>query len=205
MKLYADVGPRRAAQLIGDLLLVLWAVGWTWFGLAVHDAVAGLGSVGQEVAAGSSNLSGYLRDAGQSAASVPVVGDALQSPFDNAAGAAGELAAAGRTQQEVAEQLGLLLGVGTAIVPIALVAMQWIPRRVAFARRAGAAKRHLDTSEDLDLFALRALAGQPMHKLARVSDDPAGAWRSREPAVVHELAKLELADTGLRLPARLRG
>jgi len=34
--------------------------------------------------------------------------------------------------------------------------------------------------------------------LARVSDDPAGAWRRRDPDVVRRLAALELADAGLR-------
>ena len=56
---------------------------------------------------------------------------------------------------------------------------------------------------DLDLFALRALARQPMHVLAKVSDDPAGAWRARDREVVTALAALELRDSGLSLPARL--
>jgi hypothetical protein len=41
-----------------------------------------------------------------------------------------------------------------------------------------------------------------MRVLARVSDDPAGAWRARDPEVVRRLAELELADVGLR-PKRL--
>ena len=104
----------------------------------------------------------------------------------------------------VVGQIALLLGVGTALVPIALVALLWLPRRLAFVRRAGAARRHLDAAADLDLFALRAVTGQPMHRLATVSDDPAGAWRRRDPAVVTRLAELELRDMGLRMPDRLR-
>ena len=37
-----------------------------------------------------------------------------------------------------------------------------------------------------------------MRVLAKVSDDPAGAWRARDPEVVRRLAALELADVGLR-------
>jgi hypothetical protein len=44
------------------------------------------------------------------------------------------------------------------------------------------------------------MARQPMHRLARISDDPAGAWRRADPAVVQALAELELRDTGLRAP-----
>lgn len=43
----------------------------------------------------------------------------------------------------------------------------------------------------------RALA---VHVLARVSDDPAGAWRDRDPAVIARLAELELRSVGLRPP-----
>ncbi len=42
-----------------------------------------------------------------------------------------------------------------------------------------------------------------MHVLARVSDDPAGAWRARDQAVVTALAELELRDAGLSMPTRL--
>ena len=38
----------------------------------------------------------------------------------------------------------------------------------------------------------------------QVSDDPAGAWRARDPEVVRRLAALELADVGLR-PRKLPG
>nr|MBA2464268.1 hypothetical protein [Nocardioidaceae bacterium] len=56
---------------------------------------------------------------------------------------------------------------------------------------------------DLDLFALRAMAHQPLHRLARISEDPAGAWRARDTDVVRALAELELRDAGLT-PPRIR-
>jgi hypothetical protein len=71
---------------------------------------------------------------------------------------------------------------------------------VRFAREATAAQRFVDSSADLDLFALRAMANQPMHRLARVSDDPVAAWRAGDPEVVRALALLELRDAGLAAP-----
>jgi hypothetical protein len=100
------------------------------------------------------------------------------------------------------EQLALLLGLSVALIPILIVSAIHLPLRWRFIRQATAGARFIDASEDLDLFALRALANQPMHVLARVSDDPAGAWRARDPDVVRRLAALELADAGLR-PKRL--
>ncbi len=63
----------------------------------------------------------------------------------------------------------------------------------------------MDAGEDLDLFALRALAHQPLHVLARITDDPAGAWRRGDRAVTDRLAELELRANGLRLPPGASG
>ena len=52
---------------------------------------------------------------------------------------------------------------------------------------------------------MRALANQPLHLLARISPDPAGAWRARDPQVVAQLAALEMHDVGLRPPPWLVG
>jgi hypothetical protein len=63
-------------------------------------------------------------------------------------------------------------------------------------RRASAGRRLV--AADPALLALRALANQPLRALTRVSDDPVGAWRDGDPAVLRELADLELRDLGLR-------
>jgi hypothetical protein len=42
-----------------------------------------------------------------------------------------------------------------------------------------------------------------MHVLAKVSDDPAGAWRARDREVVTALAALELRECGLAVPDHL--
>jgi hypothetical protein len=60
----------------------------------------------------------------------------------------------------------------------------------------------VDGPADLELFALRALAHQPLHVLARVSDDPMSALRERDHAVIARLADLELSDVGLTAPGR---
>jgi len=85
-------------------------------------------------------------------------------------------------------------------VPIVLVVFVWAVLRGRFIRRATAAQRFIDEAADLDLFALRAMARQPMSRLARVCDDPAGAWRRRDPETIRALAVLELRDSGLRPP-----
>ncbi len=101
------------------------------------------------------------------------------------------------------DRVSVVLGLTVALVPILVVVAVWAVMRIRFVRRATAAQRFVDAEADLDLFALRAMSRQPMHRLARVSPDPAGAWRRQESNVVRELAVLELRSSGLRLPGEV--
>jgi hypothetical protein len=122
-------------------------------------------------------------------------------PFDKAAEASLSLAESGRGSVDAVERLALWLGLAIWLIPTLVVLAFHLPLRWRFVREATAGARFVDATADLDLFALRALSRQPLHVLARISDDPAGAWRDRDPAVVRALAALELRDSGLRVPA----
>lgn len=204
MKLYADAPLRRTRQLLADVLVLAWVVLWVWAGTAVHDGTTALADPARQTDSAATSLGEQLRDAGGRLGGTPVVGDELAAPFDRAAEASDQIAAAGRDTVGAVERLALLLGLAVALVPILIALAVHLPRRWRFAREATAGARFVDAHEDLDLFALRALAHQPMHVLARVSDDPAGAWRAGDREVVRRLAELELADVGLR-PRQLPG
>lgn len=204
MKLFADTPVRRTVQVLADLLFVAWLVLWAWIGTAVHDGTMELAGPARQTDSAASSMADQLRDAGGRLGEAPLVGDELAVPFDKAASASDGIAAAGRDTVEAVERLALLLGLSVALIPILVVAVIHLPIRWRFVREATAGARFIDAQEDLDLFALRALANQPMRVLAKVSDDPAGAWRARDPDVVRRLAALELADVGLR-PTKLPG
>ena len=127
-----------------------------------------------------------------------MVGGELQDPFGRLAGVGRTLAAAGVTQQEVVHQLALWLGVVVAVVPIVALLLVWLPRRVSWAREAGAASRLRMDGADLELFAIRAVANRPLRDLHRVTPDPAGDLRAGE---YQALADLELRALGLRAAA----
>ena len=201
MILYAQTPGRRARQLVADLLVIGWAVLWVRAGFWVHEVVGRLAAPGRTLEDAGSSLSESLSSAGDTVARVPLVGDDARAPFSAAGGAADSIARAGVEVQDGANQLALLLGLTIAAVPVLLVVTLWLVARVRFVSRARAAARILDSAADLDLFALRALATQPVRALARVSDDPADAWRRRDPEVVRALASLELGSLGLRAPA----
>ena len=200
MKLYSDVGTQRFGQVVGDLLLL----GWIWLcvelGLLVHRMVEALGTPGRKAAEAGDGLAGDLRRLSEPIGKVPAVGDQLRTPIDSAAGAAGKLAQAGRDQVHAVDQLAYVLAGVTIGLPVLFAVLIWVPRRIRFARRARAAQKFIDNAADLDLFALRAMANQPMHKLAKISDDPVTAWREGDATVIAQLAGLELRTTGLKPP-----
>ena len=198
MKLFADTPVRRTLQVLADLLFVAWLVLWVWIGSAVHDGTMELAGPARQTDTAATSMAEQLRDAGSRLGEAPLVGDELAVPFDKAAGASDGIAAAGRDTVEAVERLALLLGLSVALIPIMIMSAIHLPLRWRFVREATAGARFIDAQEDLDLFALRALANQPMRVLAKVSDDPAGGWRARDPDVVRRLAELELADVGLR-------
>lgn len=197
---YAQTPGRRAAQVLGDVLLVAWIWTWVWVGGAVRDATMALAEPGRRLESGAGDVAGNLREAGRGAAEVPFVGEQLSRPFEAAGDAAGAIADAGRRQVEVVTDLAQLLGLVVTAVPVLLAILLWLPPRLRFVRRAAAARRFLDSDADMRLFALRAMANQPMHRLARVTDDPVGAWRADDLPTVRALARLELTDVGLRPP-----
>lgn len=198
MKIYADSSARRTRQLLGDVLLVLWTVGWVKFALIVHTATLALAGPGERIAEAGGGLADGLRDVGATVGGVPLLGDEVGAPFVGAGEAADALAAAGDAQVDAVTQLALWLGLAVAAIPILVVLAGYLPRRIRFVREATAGQRFIDAGEDLDLFALRALARQPMRRLAQVSDDPAGAWRRHDAGVIRALANLELSESGMR-------
>ena len=200
MKLYADAPGHRARQVVGDVLLALWVAVWVKLALVVHDATLALAAPGEQIERAGTGLAGRLRDAGSSVGGIPLVGDDVRAPFDGAGDAADQIAAAGSAQVEAVHTLAFWLGLAVAAIPILVLVAVYLPLRWKFVREATAGQRFVDSGSDVDLFALRAMANQPLHRLARISDDPVGAWRDGDPAVVRALAVLELRDVGLRPP-----
>ena len=200
MKLYSDVGVQRFGQVIGDLLLVGWIALCTALGLTVFKLTDALGAPGRKAAEAGDGLAEDLRRMSEPVGKVPAVGDQLRAPIDGAASAAARLAEAGRDQAHAVEQLAYLLAGITIGLPVLFAVLIWLPRRIRFSRRATSAQKFIDNAADLDLFALRAMANQPMQRLARISDDPVTAWREGNPTVIAQLADLELRSSGLRAP-----
>jgi hypothetical protein len=200
MKLYSDIPGRRAVQVATDVGIVAWVVLWVRIAQRVYDATMALATPGRNLAGAGGSFRDTMNNAGNGVDNLPLLDDRVATPFRSAAGVGTEIQKAGTDLVSAVEKMSLLLALTTALVPILIVSAIWLVLRWRFVRRASAAQRFIDAEPDLDLFALRAMANQPMPRLAKVSDDPAGAWRRGELDVIHALALLELRDSGLRPP-----
>ncbi|MGV9714261.1 hypothetical protein ACWDTI_26790 [Gordonia sp. NPDC003424] len=200
MKVYADIPARRTRQIVADVFVVGWIVVSVYIGVRLHHLVMALAVPGRKLADAGTGLHDGLTSAGKKVANVPLVPDAVRTPFDAAGGAGTALHDAGTAQISAVHQLATFIGIASAVVPILLMLAIWLPMRWHFARQATTAQRFIDGAPDLDLFALRALTHQPLSRLAAIDDDPAGRWRSADPTTVRALAILELRSCGLHPP-----
>ena len=195
---YAETPVRRIRQVATDLVAVLALLCCYWLGATVHDLTAELASPGRSLESGGAALADRMTDAGSAADDVPLVGDELAVPFEQASEAGRSIQDAGVKQQEVVHTLALTLGWVIGGIPALGVLLLWLPRRLRFARRASNARRLVRSGVGLDVFALRALASQPLSELAKLRADPAEGWRQSDPEMIAALAALELRRFGLR-------
>ncbi|MCG7593315.1 hypothetical protein [Mycobacterium sp. PSTR-4-N] len=195
---YATTPARLLRQLFSDVVVIGWTAVWVIIGLAVHAAVAVIADFGYQVESGANGVAGNLDSAGNSADNVPLIGDALAKPLSAAGDAAREIAGAGQSLGGTASWLAWLLALAVAAPPILALMMPWLFLRVRFARRKWTAVTLASTLAGEELLALRALANRPLPKLAAVTPDPVGAWRSQDRMAIRGLAALELRATGIR-------
>ena len=204
MGIYAKRPAKMIGQLVGDGFVVLWAIGWAIVAIFVHRVIEVLATPARETARTAMRLAENFRQAAAEAAKVPVAGEQMRRPLDAAAGTLGNLIDSANEQVVSIERLALIVGWLVFLIPVATVVAFWLPRRIRFYRQAHASQVFLDSLADLDLFALRAMAAQPLYVLAEISDDPVQAWRSGDREVINKLAEVELKRNGLQLPATLR-
>jgi hypothetical protein len=196
--IYANRFPTLLRQVVVDLFVVAWVYAWIRVSLWLHDLVEKLAVPGQKLEGAGSGLADNLADAGSKVGRVPLVGDELTAPFEKAAAAARSVADAGRDQQDIVGHLALALALITVAVPLSLVVFGWLPLRIRWIRRASAAAALRRAPAGRDLLALRALATQPLRRLAAVGPDVAEAWRRSDESTVDALAALELRSMRLR-------
>ena len=201
MPLYAQHPALRARQVAADLGMLAWFVLWVLVARVVHRAVLVLAEPGRAVEDLGTSVAGNMDSAAEAADDVPLVGDELAAPFRALSDASGTVRGAGVAAQDAVATLALVLAVVLVVLPVGWLLLRWLPWRLGYVREAGAARRLLAGTPELEILAARAMATAPLPRLAALPAGTGAAWRSGDPAAVRALAGLELARLGLRLPA----
>jgi hypothetical protein len=201
MRLYADRPLRLVNQLLGDVLVVVVVFLCVRLGRATTGKVAALAGPGRDAEAAARDVDGRMRDAAGGVADAPLVGGTLAKPFQALAEASRDLAATAQDYQDAVADLARLAGILVAGVPILLLLAIWLPRRLAWVVEASAAHRLVTAGPaGADLLAVRALARQPLRRLARLDPEVIRGWKADDPAATAQLARLELDELGLNPP-----
>jgi len=197
MKFYADRPIRRTAQVVADLGALLLAAFAIWLGTEVHAQVTKLRAPGDGLIDAGTGLRGTFDSAADNADDIPLVGDALANALHTGSDAGIKLSQAGQWQVEAVTDLALWMAVILIAIPMVFLLVTWLPLRLRFVRRATAGV-HLQRlgEEGYDLLALRALATQPLPRLAKAGEVTTG-WRNQDPVVIKKLARWELERLGL--------
>lgn len=199
MKLYSDFWPRRSLQLASDALALTGIGLGVWLAVVIGSAIATVAELGRQLRSAGQGFMSAMQDAGDALGQVPLVGDSVRAPFDTASGSGAVIADFGAATESFIETTATVVGVVVAVAVAALVCWVWLPRRIAFIRRATTAEQLQRLDDGHDLLALRALVHGTRRDLAAVSPRPVQAWRSGDRDTVRELAALELREAGVRV------
>ncbi|TQO18556.1 hypothetical protein FB472_0075 [Rhodoglobus vestalii] len=198
MQLYADYAPRRARQVTGDIVALVFIVVWIALGVWVYQLIAAFQQLGIQMQQAGAGFRSTMVELGDTLGSVPLIGTGIRVPFDGASDAGAALETAGQSQQATVLAAATAVGVIISVVPIALILLLWLLPRIRFAQRATEAKNLLSTPGGTDLLALRALSSQKLSVLSEISSEVASQWRAGDRATAARLAQLQLRSLGVR-------
>ncbi|HEY8678908.1 MAG TPA: hypothetical protein VIN39_09795 [Candidatus Dormibacteraeota bacterium] len=204
MRLYPDVYSRRFGWMLADLFTVAWIYLCVQAGLFVNRLVLQLDALAQGVINAGKTFDSWIRSFESAVPSgVPYLSDFLRRTAEGLKSHSGDsLISAGLAGSHAIHLLALLLAVIVAAIPIFLLLMLFVPRRlrliydmqgVHVTIRRALAKPEL-TPQMLEILAGRAIYTLPYHRLLAYSQNPAEDWHLRR---FEPLARAELERHGL--------
>jgi len=204
MRLYPDVYSRRFGWMLADLFTVAWIYLCVQAGLFVNRLVLQLDALAQGVINAGKTFDSWIRSFESAVPSgVPYLSDFLRRTAEGLKSHSGDsLISAGLAGSHAIHRLALLLAVIVAAIPIFLLLMLFVPRRlrliydmqgVHVTIRRALAKPEL-TPQMLEILAGRAIYTLPYHRLLAYSQNPAEDWHLRR---FEPLARAELERHGL--------
>jgi hypothetical protein len=164
--------PQRSIVAI-DVLVVLWTVVWIVLGVAIGSFVERLGAVGDGLEDAGRAI-GRAGEAVDQLSDVPLVGEGFSEVAAEIQEVGLDTAARGRSVEDDADRLALLVGMSLALGPTLPILAVWLPPRVSRERERRALRTSLRRGDGVALayLANRAVATRLFRELRAVSDDP---------------------------------
>jgi hypothetical protein len=204
MRFYPDLYTRRFAWLFADLLALAWVAFWINAGHYVERLFVRLDVLATGVINAGLTFDSWIRSFQAAVPSgVPYISDFLRQTANALKTHSGDpLISAGHAGYNAIHMVALLLGIIVAAVPIVVLIVVYVPRRVRLIYdmqgvhvtiRRALARPELAT-QMLEILAGRAIYTLPYHQLLRYSHNPAEDWYTRR---FDRLAQAEMARHGL--------
>ncbi|WP_063806273.1 hypothetical protein [Streptomyces kanamyceticus] len=180
---YAQNSARRTHQLAGDAGVLLWTALWATAAVIAYRLAC---------------LLALPRALKEHSRPLPLIGGRADTALRRVAGAVDAM-------DPVAVRSAVAVGaVALFVVPVALVLVLWLPRRLRWIRQAGAARDLATCDDGRELLALRSLL-RPLDEVAltasEIPDATPGSlawgWRHGDPETLDALAAAELERLGL--------
>ena len=178
IRLYPAAGAQRRATIRRDVFALLLITLFAWVGLKTYQAIDGLTVFGTAVASAGSSIQNGLGAASRAVSNFPVVGSSLANALSGAGtGTGSNLQSLGQEGIDQVNRLALVVGLAVALLPILVLLLTTLPRRIRSVRSLTAAARVLANTQDpaaRQLMAARALFTLPLDDLLRYTADPLG-------------------------------
>lgn len=188
MLMYPRVAAARNRQVAVDVAVLLAVLLFGWFGWTVHEALMELTAISTGLTDSLTGVQGTWNSVADSVSGVPLIGDNLADAFRGMSDATvGTAAESAQAVTEAVTQAARVLGLVTFAVPTVLLLVLWLPRRLARARRWGAADAVLSGLGPASSAGDPGLAG-------------AGLGQVRELLALRALCRLDLADLAEHTP-----
>src|ERR671919_576224 len=104
MSLYAAPSGKRTAQILTDIVYVVWVAVCVWLALTLHSSLSDVAQPAERSAAAAESLGESMHGAGDFLGAVPLIGEGVAAPFDDAADASDRIALSGADTADSVER-----------------------------------------------------------------------------------------------------
>jgi hypothetical protein len=178
LRFYPGNPSGRRSTITRDVLFLVLIAFFVWCGVKTYQAVERLTVLGSAVVNTGTSIQDGFGSAAKAVGSVPIVGDSLANALNGAgSNAGGNLTSLGNQGNDYVHRLAVFLGLLVALLPILVLVLAVLPRRVRQIRSltaAGTVLAHSDDPAIRRVMASRAAFALPYGVLLEYTPDPLG-------------------------------